>query len=376
MVQADVNPVVESKSDQPTRAQRLRLPLTTCWLSSSYTNCPKLSVGVTCRPCVVLGKLRSPVTTQAFALLLSLPTADSIQTPHMARTKEKSFQVQPRRNRSPSSSPLPPSSDRSQSSPPAPAMSKKARLLSQSKETTEQWYKSKRTLKGYAGYVKAGRGWLVDAFPEEEQEGDEDGRLLDEDENAEMRTGFDVLSESTPLALRLFTTYKTEVDNCKFKTAEGIRSAFKDYFARCVVLYSLHLPSFSHMTDSVLGCQGDFWRLNAYSGQWEGNPVFEPTYNAYYESLRNRARKTETTNQALPMLPKDLKIIINYLDSQEGKQHFSETKRLYFKAFATTAFTLWTRSFVHFQLIPCQLLIYLSGMMSLSTFNPNTFSAD
>jgi hypothetical protein len=43
------------------------------------------------------------------------------------------------------------------------------------------------------------------------------------------------------------------------------------------------------------------------------------------------------------MLPKDLKIIMDYLDGAEASQALSETRRLYFKAFSSTAFTLWTR---------------------------------
>jgi hypothetical protein len=43
------------------------------------------------------------------------------------------------------------------------------------------------------------------------------------------------------------------------------------------------------------------------------------------------------------MLPKDLEIIMQYLDSEEAIRELGETKRLYFKAFATTAFSLWTR---------------------------------
>jgi hypothetical protein len=34
---------------------------------------------------------------------------------------------------------------------------------------------------------------------------------------------------------------------------------------------------------------------------------------------------------------------MEYLDSAEAVEYFIETQRLYFKAFVTTAFTLWTR---------------------------------
>lgn len=93
----------------------------------------------------------------------------------------------------------------------------------------------------------------------------------------------------------------------------------------------------------VHGCYGDSWKLNKHTNEWEGNPVFEPKYKNYYDSLKNKNNRTETTQQSLPMLPKDLKVIMDYLDSPAARSAFTETRRLYFKAFATAAFTLWTR---------------------------------
>ena len=49
-----------------------------------------------------------------------------------------------------------------------------------------------------------------------------------------------------------------------------------------------------------------------------------------------------TSTQAMPMLPQDFKTIMAYLDGFEAHQNMVETKRLYFKAFATTVFCLWT----------------------------------
>lgn len=93
----------------------------------------------------------------------------------------------------------------------------------------------------------------------------------------------------------------------------------------------------------VHGCQGDVWKYDSHAKKWEGNPVFESGFKVYYESLKNRNKRTETSTQALPMLPKDMKVIMDYLDSEEAVENMSETRRLYFKAFATTAFNLWTR---------------------------------
>jgi hypothetical protein len=111
------------------------------------------------------------------------------------------------------------------------------------------------------------------------------------------------------------------------------------------------LPLFhakTHIRSRAHGCQGEFWKFNPSTQQWDGNPVFDPDYKFYFELLKNRDKRTGTSTQALPILPKDLKVIVNYLNSQEAIDELSETKCLYFKAFATTAFTLWTR-YVSFQ---------------------------
>ncbi|KAJ7127320.1 hypothetical protein C8R43DRAFT_1134814 [Mycena crocata] len=189
-----------------------------------------------------------------------------------------------------------------------------ASLLDDSRQTTDEWYKSARTKKGYGNYVKSGKKWLVEWTAEEH---------LDDEISAD---AFDKISAETPLALRALTAYKCEHLERGFASAEGIRSAFKDYFER------------------VCGCQGDFWRYNSHTKDWEGNPVFENGFKTYYESLKNRHNRTATATQALPMLPADLKMIMEYLDSQEAVKYFTLTQRLYFKAFVTTAFTLWTRN--------------------------------
>ena len=91
------------------------------------------------------------------------------------------------------------------------------------------------------------------------------------------------------------------------------------------------------------GCQGEFWRFDSARQKWKGNPVFEPNYKVYFKSLKNWNKHMGTSTQALPMLPADLKVLMEYLDSNEATRELGETKCLYFRAFATTAFSLWTR---------------------------------
>jgi hypothetical protein len=108
-----------------------------------------------------------------------------------------------------------------------------SQLLDHSHQTTEDWYKSSRTKKGYAGYVKAGKKWILDwACTESEP----DGRSVTESDSEGLAYAFDTISKDTPLALRLLTAFKCDHNGKGFPTAEGIRSAFKDYFERYINL--------------------------------------------------------------------------------------------------------------------------------------------
>ncbi|KAJ7456105.1 hypothetical protein FB451DRAFT_1564714 [Mycena latifolia] len=240
---------------------------------------------------------RSSRTTRSSAKKPSSPAAGSSPAPPAKKKKSPKNSKRAAQNKTPST-----------------ALPSASSLLDNSQQTTDEWYKSSRTKKGYANYVKSGKKWLKDWTAE--------GRLDDEI----AADAFDEITEETPLALRALTAYKCEHLERGFASAEGLRSAFKDYFER------------------VQGCQGEFWKYNSHTEKWEGNPVFESGFKTYYESLKNRHNRTGTATQALPMLPADLKIIMEYLDSEEAIKYFSVTQRLYFKAFATTAFTLWTRN--------------------------------
>jgi hypothetical protein len=146
----------------------------------------------------------------------------------------------------PSPSPKKSRSRKSQATPvqaepiPAPSVTQ---LLDQTQETTDEWYRSKRTKNGYANYVKNGKQWVGDWATEDRtnddslEEGmDSEDRTNDSSEEGSMRVhlaqAFNTISEHTPVALRLLTAYKCEHQGCTFATAEGLRSAFKDYFER------------------------------------------------------------------------------------------------------------------------------------------------
>ena len=108
-----------------------------------------------------------------------------------------------------------------------------AQLLSRSQQTMDEWYKSVRTKKGYANYVKSGKEWLVEWAKKPELAGRmEDNLEVDDDLEMNLATAFDSITEQTPVALRMLISYKCDHQGRGFATAEGIRSAFKHYFER------------------------------------------------------------------------------------------------------------------------------------------------
>jgi hypothetical protein len=82
---------------------------------------------------------------------------------------------------------------------------------------------------------------------------------------------------------------------------------------------------FSPLVYRVHGCQGNLWRYNSHTESWEGNPVFQPDFRTYYKSLKNQENRTGIATQALLMFPKDLKVIMNYLDGKEAAEETSLT---------------------------------------------------
>ncbi len=95
-------------------------------------------------------------------------------------------------------------------------------LLNHSQETTEEWFRSARTTKAYANYVKGGISWLERWVKEPTAEND----------RGEFIGAFNSISAQTPITLRLLLAYKCDHEGKGFATAEGLRSAFKQYFER------------------------------------------------------------------------------------------------------------------------------------------------
>jgi hypothetical protein len=94
---------------------------------------------------------------------------------------------------------------------------------------------------------------------------------------------------------------------------------------------------------STHSCQGDFWKKNSTSGEWEGNPVFDLSYSAFHESLKKEYQRSGDPCHSLPILPKDLEKMFAFADHALDQKKISKTQHLFWKAFASISFTLWTR---------------------------------
>jgi hypothetical protein len=133
-----------------------------------------------------------------------------------------------------------------------PSTPSRSGLHQQTLLTTEQWYKSKNTQKGYASHVRGGKQFVKDWDAEHEEETEDPNSEEDEDgieagssslqsSPNSLRLGkvFDEIGENTPTALRLYTADKCEQLGRSFSVAEGTRSAFKLYFERYASFCSL-----------------------------------------------------------------------------------------------------------------------------------------
>jgi hypothetical protein len=128
-------------------------------------------------------------------------------------------------------------------------------LLNHTRLTTDEWYKAAKTTKAYANYVKNGKAflqsWAADSDGSTSLGGEEESGIVDNaGERSAFSGAFDSIGSQTPIALRLFAAYKCDHQGKGFSTAEGMRSAFKLYFERCVARI---LTLFSSLIDLFLG---------------------------------------------------------------------------------------------------------------------------
>lgn len=178
--------------------------------------------------------------------------------------------------------------------------------LSAAAKSTETHLYSKGTSRSYQGHVKRALEYAAATA------------------DPEYKTAFTTIFAHTPTVLLAFIASKCEQSGYTFKTAEGIRSALKQYF------------------ETTFNCHGDTWYCDDLNN-WTGNPVFDPTFVKYYKSLKNRDGRSGISKQSLATSYRDMIRPMMHLEDRTTIEQETEGMCLLFQAFAATGFTLWTR---------------------------------
>ena len=105
-----------------------------------------------------------------------------------------------------------------------------SQLLSQSLQTTDEWFKSVCTKKGYTNYVKNGKKLLAEWTTDGRMDQDGGGFVGVDSDMEGLGCAFDSITKHTPTALQLIMAYKCKHLGRAFSMAEGLRSAFKHFF--------------------------------------------------------------------------------------------------------------------------------------------------
>ncbi|KAF9999980.1 hypothetical protein BGZ80_000629, partial [Entomortierella chlamydospora] len=143
--------------------------------------------------------------------------------------------------------------DTEKSPPPFPSspITQSSSNLNAAKATETQTHRyAAKTRENYNGHIERGKKYAAMSGPD-------------------MAGAFDSLTIMTPVVLRAFVSHKCNENGFTYKTAEGIRSAFKRYF------------------EETFQCHGDYWKCDE-SGKWDGNPVFDHSFSDFMASLKNR----------------------------------------------------------------------------------------
>lgn len=177
-------------------------------------------------------------------------------------------------------------------------------------KVTDEFYQSARTKINYTGNIKRANEFLVRQI--------EEGELTEE-----YRDAFLSVKACTPSALYIYVSYLCDKKKYTYKTAEGVRSAFKNHF-------------------DDMGFKGDDWKETC-PGVWQGNPVFERQFAKLMKSLKHQNGRNGTSKQSLPMLYKDISKLMAHLEDPATIKEHGVGACLMFQAFAATGFTLWTR---------------------------------
>ncbi|KAK7696317.1 hypothetical protein QCA50_000971 [Cerrena zonata] len=202
---------------------------------------------------------------------------------------------------------------------------------------------SQRTVEGYNRYVLRGKEFLEvlvaskKAELEAEKSNSEEDRMKQYEELQELSKAFDPSPNTQSVrALELFITEKCFAQGCGGNTASGIHAGFKKLW------------------DKIDRYYGDY-HVNEDTLKVTGNPANAPSVNELRRSVVNRDKgKDIARNHAEAIRYEDLAKMMDWSESVCSDDRISQTRslsdqlhvaeHLMFRAYASTAFTLWSRN--------------------------------
>ncbi|KAF9928908.1 hypothetical protein BGZ67_006709 [Mortierella alpina] len=158
--------------------------------------------------------------------------------------------------------------------------------------------RSKNTKRNYDSDINRGKAFIVGL-------GD-----------SNLKIAFEKLNQFTPSALRV----KCQDEGCTYQTAEGIRSALKQYFI------------------DKFACDASNKVYRYENGKWIGNPIYDKLFVDNMEFLRKKYGREGGGNQILPMLYNDLSVLMPHLQDPATKKENGVGL-----AFLAYGFSLFTR---------------------------------
>lgn len=215
--------------------------------------------------------------------------------------------------------------------------------------------KAAATSKKYNEYTQRGRIWLKDhsrSVPLAEEDSEEESIYDD----PEFRNAFnDKPNKYSDKALALYISFKIFHENLGQGTCDGIYSAFKLLWRNACVLMGIILAA-----DQINLCRdGDTyrgkWAYNDARQQWEGNPAESAEVQDVREAVKHKCGAEGGDRKHSLAMSKDYmerlfawseKICPQESYQTEAKtleEQALRTKHLQFRAFSSTAWTIWSR---------------------------------
>jgi hypothetical protein len=242
------------------------------------------------------------------------------------------------------------------------------------KENSKQKHlRAAQTRQNYTGHVRRGREWMTSHFAEAVEDTFDDttksrfsSGQADAEDSIYNEPDFKQALDGTPTkysdkALALLISYKCFYENLGLSTCDGIYSAFKRYWEELwVELY--YANEQSQLTLHPLLSDGDTyrgkWLYHDSHNRWEGNPAESAEVQDIRTAVRHKTGADGSDRTHLLAMSKEyMDQILTWSENECPEDAYSEeakktmsmddqmklTTHLEYRAFASTAWIIWSR---------------------------------